>query len=70
MSQTLAERLADVDAAISSILTGGAEIQTRTGRIKKADLAQLRAERANLERQIAYQNGGPGGFVDCIYERR
>ena len=69
-ASTLQERLDEVNAAISSIMNGGAEIQTRTGRIKKADLDQLRSERSDLQRQLAYQNGSPGCTIDLIYERR
>ena len=51
--ETLNQRLADVDAAISNVMKGGQIIQTRNG---KASLSELRAERAALEQQIAEFN--------------
>jgi hypothetical protein len=66
----LQTQLDAVNAAINVILTGGQEIQTRTGRVKLADLATLRKQKSDLENQIKYQSGGDGGFVDVIYESR
>lgn len=51
------ERLAEIEAAISAILKGGQEVQTRNGRVKMADLKILQEERANLIRQIEQQKG-------------
>jgi hypothetical protein len=66
----LQTELDTINAAINTILTGGQEIQTRTGRVKLADLATLQAKKADLERQIAYQSGSIGGFVDVVYDNR
>jgi len=65
---TLTERLAEVDAAISAILNGGQEIQTRTGRIKMADLAALQKQRAALSQEIASESGN-SGLIDIVYDR-
>ena len=54
--ETLNQRLADVDAAISNIMKGGQVIQTRNGKVQQASLSELRAERAALEQQIAEFN--------------
>ena len=51
------ERLAEIEAAISAILKGGQEVQTRNGRVKMADLRILQEERANLVRLIDQQKG-------------
>lgn len=67
---TLETELAEVNAAISAVLSGGQEIQTRTGRVRLADLATLQAKKADLERQINYQSGSIGGFVDVVYDNR
>lgn len=54
--ETLNQRLADVDAAISNVMKGGQIIQTRNGKVQQASLSELRAERAALEKQIAEFN--------------
>lgn len=54
--ETLNQRLADVDAAISNVMKGGQVIQTRNGKVQQASLSELRAERAALEQQIAEFN--------------
>ena len=55
--ETLNQRLADVDAAISNVMKGGQVIQTRNGKVQQASLSELRAERAALEQQIAEFSG-------------
>lgn len=49
----LKQQLQETNEAISAIKQGGQEVQTRNGRYKMADLGILRAEKADLERQIA-----------------
>ena len=61
--EELERRKVEVDAAISNILRTGQKVQTRNGRVEQADLAELRAERATLERELAeaYSSSGSGG---------
>ena len=40
--ETLNQRLADVDAAISNVMKGGQIIQTRNGKVQQASLSELR----------------------------
>ena len=51
--EELERRKIEVDAAISNILRTGQLVQTRNGRVEHANLAELRAERAAIEQQIA-----------------
>jgi len=67
MAQTLTEQLEEVESAISDVLTGGQEIQTRTGRVKMADLAALRKQRAAIQQELAAQ-AGDCGLIDVVYD--
>lgn len=58
--EELERRKVEVDAAISNILRTGQKVQTRNGRVEQADLAELRAERATLERELAEACFSPG----------
>lgn len=51
--EELKQQLQETNEAISAIKQGGQEVQTRNGRYKMADLGILRAEKADLERQIS-----------------
>lgn len=64
---TLEEQLAEVDSAISAVLSGGQEIQTRTGRVKMADLGALQKRRAAIQQEIALQ-AGSNGLVDVVFD--
>lgn len=44
--------------AITNILEAGQEFQTRNGRVRQADLAQLQKQLALVESQLAELNGG------------
>lgn len=57
--EELERRKVEVDAAISNILRTGQKVQTRNGRVEQADLAELRAERATLERELAEAYASP-----------
>lgn len=67
------ERLAELDSAISAVLNGGQEIQTRTGRVKMPDLATLQKQRADVLREIEAANASSstaevvylGGYQDA-----
>lgn len=64
---TLAEQLAEVESAISAILSGGQEVQTRTGRVRMADLKTLRAQQAAIQQQIAAESGN-SGLVSMVFD--
>lgn len=64
---TLEEQLAEVDSAISAVLSGGQEIQTRTGRVKMADLGALQKRRAAIQQEIAFQ-AGSNGLIDVVFD--
>lgn len=50
---TTAERLAEVQAAISAIATGGQEYQIGTRKVRRADLAQLQELERQLQNELA-----------------
>ncbi len=51
------ERYTQLEAAISAIENGAQEYRIGSRSVRKADLSVLYAERKNLERQIAEENG-------------
>ena len=51
--EELKQQRKETHEEISAIKHGGQEVQTRNGRYKMADLGILRAEKADLERQIS-----------------
>lgn len=62
-AEILEKRLAEVEAAISNVMTGGQVIQTRNGKVQLASLSELRLERAALEQQLAsIRTNGNGTF--------
>lgn len=50
---TTAERLAEVEAAISKLVTGAQSVQFGDRRLQRADLEQLRALEADLRARLA-----------------
>ena len=52
-----AERLAQVDAAIEAVLSGGQSYKLGSWSVTRADLAQLRALREELAAQAAQEAG-------------
>lgn len=62
------ERLAQINAAIAKIETGGQEYQMGRMRLVRADLARLYEERRNLAAEIARENGG-NAYV-AVFEGR
>ena len=50
---TTAERLTEVQAAISAITTGGQEYQIGSRKVRRADLAQLQALESQLQTELA-----------------
>ena len=50
---TTAERLAETQAAISAIMTGGQEYSIGTRKVRRADLAQLQALESQLQTELA-----------------
>lgn len=56
---TTAEQLAEINAAITKILTGAQEYQMLNGiRVRRADLGQLMKERERLEKIVAGETYG------------
>lgn len=67
-----AERLAQVDAAISAVLYGGQSYKLGDWSVTRADLAQLRALRDDLAAQVSQENSGslfPGVYAACFEGR-
>lgn len=50
---TTAERLAEIQAAISAILTGGQEYTIGSRKLRRADLAQLQELEQQLQSELA-----------------
>lgn len=50
---TAAEQLAEVTTAITSILTGGQSYKIGSRSLTRADLAELRAMKKELEQEVA-----------------
>ena len=70
MAVSLTARLDEVQTAISRVLTGGQEYEIGGGgeagrRMKRANLAELRAMESDLLRRIARETGG-GGRVRVV----
>lgn len=61
------ERLAELDSAISAVLNGGQEVQTRTGRVKMADLGTLQKQRADVLREIEATSGTSSSTAEVVY---
>ena len=61
------ERLAELDSAISAVLNGGQEVQTRTGRVKMADLGGLQKQRAEVLREIEATSGTSSSTAEVVY---
>ena len=61
------ERLAELDSAISAVLNGGQEVQTRTGRVKMADLGALQKQRAEVLREIEATRGTSPSTAEVVY---
>lgn len=61
------ERLAELDSAISAVLNGGQEVQTRTGRVKMADLGALQKQRAEVLREIEATSGTSSSTAEVVY---
>lgn len=62
---TLEERLSQVNAAIAAVLMGGQSYRLGSRALTRADLAQLRALRDDLEAQAAQE--GSGGLWPRTY---
>lgn len=58
---TYTEQLAEVNAAITKVM-GGQEVQAGDRRVRRADLAQLLAERKRLEPLALREAAGRTGF--------
>lgn len=67
-----AERLSQVDEAISAVLYGGQSYKLGNWSVTRADLAQLRALRDDLAAQVAQEDSGglwPRTYV-AVFEGR
>lgn len=53
---TAEERLAEVSTAITKILVGGQSYKIGTRSLTRADLAELRAMKKELEQEVAAEN--------------
>lgn len=53
---TTAERLAEVQAAISAVMTGGQEYQIGSRKVRRADLSQLQALESQLQAELAAES--------------
>lgn len=62
--QTIADRLAEVDTAISKILISGQSYKIGSRQLTRADLKELYAIRNDLQAQAA---AGADGFLDNTY---
>lgn len=60
-----ADRLAQVDEAITAVLYGGQSYKLGNWSVTRADLAQLRALRDELAAQVAQE--GSGEFFPGVY---
>lgn len=71
-SASPAQRLAQVDKAIEAVLCGGQSYKLGSWSVTRADLAQLRALRAELAVQAAQEGGEglfPGVYAACFEGR-
>ena len=57
--------LVEVDTAIRTIMVGGQSYQIGSRKLTRADLAQLRAMKKELQAEIAAENSS--GFFDDTY---
>lgn len=64
--EELKERRDKLKETYYNILSAGQEFQTRTGRVKQADLAQVRQDLQAIEAQIASMEGQKDGMTDKI----
>ena len=71
-TQSIAERLMEVDTAIHAILLGGQSYKLGTRSLTRADLALLRQMRDDLEAQLRTEENGNllGGVVVAVFEGR
>lgn len=71
-TQTIAERLLEVDTAIHAILLGGQSYKIGTRSLTRADLALLRQMRDDLEAQLKTEENSNllGGVVVAVFEGR
>lgn len=65
MLEELKERRANVQEAINNILEAGQEFQTRTGRVKQANLQTLQNQLAMLNNEIAMMEGTSYSDTEC-----
>lgn len=64
--EELKERRDKLKETYYNILSAGQEFQTRTGRVKQADLEQVRQDLQAVEAQIASMEGQKDGMTDKI----
>lgn len=64
---TTAQRLAEVQGAISKIVLGAQSVQFGDRRLQRADLEQLRALEKDLRAQLAAENRVKGGRGRITY---
>lgn len=66
--QELLDRKAALETAITNVLEGGEEFQTRNARVKQVPLATLEKQLAAVESALAeYDNGGRATTVLLQY---
>ena len=57
MAMTAAERLEEVNTAISKVLGGGQSYQMGSRKLTRADLGMLREMRKELQEEVAAEDG-------------
>lgn len=67
--ENLLERRQKLQDAIDNVLEAGQEFQTRTGRVKMANLQTLQQQLANLDREISDLQGNGYTDTECYVFR-
>lgn len=66
----LKEQLAEIEDAISAILSGAQEYRIGSRSIRRVDLSVLYGERNRLEKEIDAETNGNGIFHVAVFDRR